>query len=56
MQRRFVESVGFSADRFRLERAGELVIEDMVALEQSILADPNIVILCVAPEGCGRCE
>ncbi len=42
MRRRFVESIGFSADRFRLERAGELVIDDMVALEQSILADPNV--------------
>ncbi len=36
MQRRFVESMGLSAERLRLERAGELVIEDMVALEQSI--------------------
>lgn len=34
MRRKSVESRGFSADRLRLERAGELVLEDMVALEQ----------------------
>jgi hypothetical protein len=42
VQRRFVESTEFSAERLRLERAGELVIEDMVALEQTILADPHV--------------
>ena len=42
MRRRFVESRGFSADRTRLERARELAPEDLLALEQSILADPAI--------------
>ena len=41
MRRRFVESRGFSADRSRLERAGELSHDDLVALEQSILVDPE---------------
>lgn len=41
MKRRFVESSGFSDDRRRLERARELSHDDMVALEQSILADPD---------------
>ena len=41
MKRRFVESAGFSEDRKRLERARELSHEDLVALEQSILADPQ---------------
>ncbi len=41
MRRRFVESRGFSEDRKRLERARELSHDDMVALEQSILADPE---------------
>jgi hypothetical protein len=39
VRRRFVESAGFSEDRQRLERARELTHDDMVALEQSILAD-----------------
>ncbi len=41
MKRRFVESAGFSADRARLERDRELSHDDMVALEQTILADPQ---------------
>jgi hypothetical protein len=41
VKRRFVESSGFSDDRRRLERARELSHDDMVALEQSILADPD---------------
>lgn len=41
MRRRFVESAGFSADWARLERAGELVLEDLVSLEQTILANPE---------------
>lgn len=40
MKRRFIESAGFSGDRRRLERARELAHDDLVALEQSILADP----------------
>lgn len=39
MKRRFVESAGFSEDRKQLERARELSHDDLVALEQSILAD-----------------
>jgi hypothetical protein len=42
MRRRFVESHGFTADCLRLKRAGELVLEDLVALEQSILSDPAV--------------
>jgi hypothetical protein len=42
VKRRFVESRGFSEDRKRLERDGELSDEDMRALEQSILADPEV--------------
>jgi len=42
VRRRFVESRGFSADRDRLERAGELTMEDIVALEQDILANPEV--------------
>jgi hypothetical protein len=42
VRRRFVESRGFSADRDRLERAGELSVEDIVALEQDILANPEV--------------
>ena len=41
MKRRFVESAGFSADRARLERDREFTHDDMVALEQRILADPD---------------
>jgi hypothetical protein len=41
VKRRFVESSGFSEDRRRLERAREMSHDDMVALEQSILADPQ---------------
>lgn len=41
VKRRFVESAGFSDDRRRLERARELSHDDLVALEQSILADPQ---------------
>jgi hypothetical protein len=41
VKRRFVESAGFSEDRQRLERVRELTHDDMVALEQSILADPQ---------------
>jgi hypothetical protein len=36
-----VESSGFSEDRGRLERAREVSHDDLVALEQSILADPH---------------
>ena len=42
MRRRFVESRGFSADRERLERKGELAQDDLLALEQDILADPSV--------------
>jgi hypothetical protein len=42
VRRRFVESRGFSEDRKRLERAREFSHDDMVALEQSILADPEV--------------
>lgn len=41
MRRRFVESKGFSTDRRRLEKAGELTVEDLVAVEQEILTDPE---------------
>jgi hypothetical protein len=41
VRRRFVESRGFSADRARLERSGELTLEDIVALEQDIMANPD---------------
>lgn len=41
MRRKFVESRGFSADRLRLERAGQITHEDVVELEQRILADPG---------------
>jgi hypothetical protein len=41
VRRRFVESRGFSEDRRQLERAHELSHDDLVALEQSILADPQ---------------
>lgn len=36
-----MESSGFSEDRGRLERAREVSHEDLVALERSILADPQ---------------
>jgi len=36
-----VESAAFSVDRGRLERARQLGLDDLVALEQSILADPQ---------------
>jgi hypothetical protein len=42
VKRRFVESAGFSEDRRRLERARELSDDDLRALEQSILADPQV--------------
>ena len=42
MRRCFVESRGFSADRERLERAGEITVEDLVSLEQDILANPEV--------------
>jgi hypothetical protein len=38
---RFVEASGFSEERRRLERAREISHDAMVALEQSILADPQ---------------
>jgi hypothetical protein len=41
VKRRFVESTGFSEDRRRLERARELSHDDLVAMEQGILADPQ---------------
>jgi hypothetical protein len=41
VKRRFVESIGFSEDRRRLERARELSLLDLVAMEQSILGDPQ---------------
>jgi hypothetical protein len=41
VKRRFVESARFSEDRNRLERAREFSHDDLVALEQSILADPQ---------------
>jgi hypothetical protein len=33
MRRKFVESRGFSADRLRLERAGQITHEDVVEME-----------------------
>jgi len=42
VRRLFVESRGLSADRDRLERAGELTLEDILALEQEILANPEV--------------
>ena len=42
MRRCFVESRGFSADRERLERAGEIIVDDIVALEQDILANQEV--------------
>jgi hypothetical protein len=42
VRRRFVESRGFSEERTRLERAREFSHDDMVALEQRILADPEV--------------
>ncbi len=36
-----MESSGFSEDRGRLERARELSHDELLALEQSILADPQ---------------
>jgi len=42
MWRKFVESRGFSEDRARLERDGELGLRDVVSLEQSILANPEV--------------
>jgi hypothetical protein len=42
VRRKFVESRGFTTDRRRLERARELVHEDIVSLEQDILADPEV--------------
>lgn len=41
MRRRFVESAGFSDDRRKLERARELSHDDLLALEESILSDPQ---------------
>jgi hypothetical protein len=41
VRRKFVESSGFSEDRRRLERGRELSHDDILALEQSILADPH---------------
>jgi len=41
VKRKFVESRGFSADRKRFERDGELIHEDVASLEQWILADPQ---------------
>jgi len=43
VRRRFIESRGFTEDRRRLERAREFLHDDdMVALEQRILADPEV--------------
>jgi hypothetical protein len=42
VRRKFVESSGFSQDRKRLERDRELSHDDVVALEQSILRDPEV--------------
>jgi hypothetical protein len=42
VRRRFVESRGFSEDRKRLEHAREFSHDDMVVLEQRILADPEV--------------
>jgi hypothetical protein len=41
VKRKFVESTGFSGDRRRLERAHELSLFDLVAMEQTILGDPQ---------------
>jgi hypothetical protein len=41
VKRRFVESIGFSEDRRRLERARELSLLDLVVMEQRILGDPK---------------
>ena len=42
MRRKFVEARGFTTDRKRLERDRELVHEDIVSLEQQILANPEV--------------
>jgi hypothetical protein len=41
VRRRFVETTGFSNHRARLEREGELVDNDLAAMEQEILANPE---------------
>ena len=41
MKRRFVETTGFDNHRTRLEREGELVDNDLAAMEQEILANPE---------------
>ena len=41
MRRRFVESAGFSQDRARLEKSAEVTVDDLWALEQAILANPE---------------
>jgi hypothetical protein len=42
LRRRFVESRGFSKDRTALERDGELAIEDLLAVQLEIMADPEV--------------
>ena len=41
MRRKFVESQGFSAERSRLEKTGELILDDLVRLELEIMANPE---------------
>jgi hypothetical protein len=41
VERRFVESPVFSQDRERLERRGELSLEDLADLQQEIIRDPG---------------
>lgn len=41
MKRRFVEATRFTTERERMEHAGELTHDDLVALEQAILANPE---------------
>jgi hypothetical protein len=41
MRRRFVESRVFSRDRAALEKAGELTMEDLAAVQHAILENPE---------------
>jgi hypothetical protein len=41
MERLFVETPGFDADRAALEKAGELVDDDLAKMEQEIMENPR---------------
>ena len=41
MRRRFVESRIFSRDRAAMERAGELTLEDLAAVQHEIMENPG---------------